>query len=341
VKYTLGDLAKQINGRVHGNESIEITGVATLENAASGSIAFLSNRKYYKHLADTRASAVILSEQDLEHCPVAALVVDDVYVSYARIATLFNVQELPEAGVHASAVVGSHCDIHPGASIGPNVFIGDRVSIDQGAVIGANSVIEHDSRIGSDTRLIANITVCHGVEIGSKCLIHPGVVIGSDGFGLAMDNGVWIKVPQVGAVKIGDNVEIGSNTTIDRGALDDTVIEEGVKLDNQIQIAHNVHIGAHTAVAGCVGIAGSVKIGKYCGIGGAAMITGHLEIGDNIQITAGTLITKSITEPGLYSSGIPAMPNTEWRKTTARYKKLDELTRRVIALEKDCNNKRN
>jgi len=333
--FKLGELAKRIGGEVHGDKDCEIENVGTLEHAKPGDISFLANPHYRKQLARTGASAVIIGRADLDSCPVNALVVDNPYAAFARVAAILHPAPPGKSGIHPTAVVGDGCTIHDAAWVGPlaviedGVQLGARVSVGPGCVIGAGSIL------GEDARLVARVTLWQGVAIGKRALVHPGVVIGSDGFGLANEDGVWLKVPQLGGVRIGDDVEIGANTTIDRGALEDTVLEDGVKLDNQIQVAHNVRIGAHTAIAGCVGIAGSAKIGKRCTIGGGAGILGHLEIADDVHITAMSLVTKSLREAGVYSSGTPLEPNPQWRKNVARFRQLDSIARRLSALERD------
>ncbi len=334
MKLSLLKLAELTQSQVHGDDSCQISGVATLQNAMPGTISFLSNRKYSSQLQTTRASAVIVHPEDLISCPVNALINSNVYATYARIATVLNPTHVSSVGVHPTAVIGENCKISSNATIAANVVIEDNVEIGAGTRIGPGCVIQRDCCLGEDGLLVANVVLCHQSQLGNKFLFHPGVVIGSDGFGIARDNDEWIKVPQLGRVVIGNNVEIGANTTIDRGALDDTEIEDGVKLDNQIQVAHNVLIGAHTAIAGCVGIAGSATIGKHCAIGGGAVILGHLHIVDNVQITAMSLVTKSINKAGTYSSGTPILPTDEWHKNFARYRKLDKYVRRLIALEK-------
>ena len=337
MKLSLSELAELTGSEVHGNSDCMITGVATLQSATSGSIAFLSNRKYRSHLDSTSASAVIIHPDDLKDCPVDALVNANVYATYARVANILNPQPVAVSMIHVTAVIGENCSIDSSATISANCVIEDNVSIGANCDIGPGCVIQRNTKVGEATRLIANVTFCHDIIVGSDCLIHPGVVIGSDGFGIANDQGEWVKVPQLGRVQVGNNVEVGANTTIDRGALDDTIIEDGVKLDNQIQVAHNVVIGAHTAIAGCVGIAGSAVIGKHCAIGGGAVVLGHLEIVDNVQITAMSLVTKSIRNAGSYSSGTPIQPNDEWHRNYARYRKLDDYVRRLLVLEKKSN----
>jgi UDP-3-O-[3-hydroxymyristoyl] glucosamine N-acyltransferase len=280
---------------------------------------------------------VVLREENLADCPTTALVARDPYVAYARIAALFERLPAAPAGVHPSAVVAPSARISPGASIGPCCVIEADAVVEDGAVLGPHCVIGEGCVVGAQSRLVARVTLVTRVTLGRRVLVHPGAVIGSDGFGLAFDTDHWIKLPQLGGVRIGDDCEIGANTTIDRGALEDTVLEEDVRLDNQIQIAHNVHVGAHTAMAGCAAVAGSAKIGRYCMIGGNAGVLGHLELADRVTITAKSLVTHSIREPGEYSSGVPLQDNRLWRRNAARFKHLDEYARRLAALEKDRN----
>lgn len=333
MAWTLGELAGRIGGEVAGDPGCVITGVATLQNARPGDITFLANPRYRKYLISSEASAAIVSSADRDACPANALVVKNPYVAYARVAALLCPAAPFASGVQASASIATGCDIDETAFIGANAVVESGVVIGRNVYVGPGCVVGPDVRIGDDSRLVANVTVCRGVTIGARALMHPGVVLGGDGFGLANDNGVWIKVPQLGGVRIGDDVEIGANSTVDRGALDDTVLEDGVKLDNQIQIGHNVIIGAHTAIAGCVGIAGSTKIGRRCTIGGGAGISGHLDIVDDVHITGMSFVLKSITAPGVYSSGMPAESNIVWRKNMARLRHLDELARRVGELK--------
>lgn len=334
LNLTLREIAKRVGGEVHGDENCVITGIATLQNAAPGKISFLANSRYRKHLRTTKASAVILSRSELADCPVAALVADDPYLTYARVATLFHPPAPGKQGIHPTAWVADSSTIHETAWVGPHCVIEAGVVLGPGVQIGPGCVIGEGVTIGEDSRLVANVTVCSGTRIGRRALIHPGAVIGSDGFGLANDHGVWVKIPQIGGVRIGDDVEIGANTTIDRGALEDTVIEDGVKLDNLIQIGHNVQIGAHSAIAGCAGISGSAKIGRRCMIAGAVGIAGHLEIADDVYVTAMSRVSKSLTEPGVYSSGTPIQPNHLWHRNSVRFKQLDDMAQRLKALEK-------
>ena len=338
--YSLSELAERFDLSLHGDGARLIDGVGTLAGAAPSQLTFLSNTKYTGQLTATRAGVVLLREENLADCPTAALIAKDPYIAYARIATLF--ERLPAAppGIHPSAVVAAGARISSSASIGPCCVIEDGAVIADGAVLGPHCVIGMDCTVGAQSRLVARVTLVTRVTLGKRVLVHPGAVIGSDGFGLAFDPGAfdhggWIKLPQLGGVRIGDDCEIGANATIDRGALDDTVLEEDVRLDNQIQIAHNVYVGAHTAMAGCAAVAGSARIGRYCMIGGNAGVLGHLELADRVTITAKSLVTHSIREPGEYSSGVPLQDNRQWRKNAARFKHLDEYARRLSALEKD------
>jgi UDP-3-O-[3-hydroxymyristoyl] glucosamine N-acyltransferase len=282
---------------------------------------------------------VILVEEYLDECPVAALVCENPYLAYARISAYMHPEIEQRSGVHQTASVSDSASVDSSAWIGPGVVVEDHATIGPGVYIGPGCVISKNVTIDQESRLTANITLCHGVKIGKRALIHPGVVVGSDGFGIANDNGVWVKVPQLGSVIVGDDVEIGSNTTIDRGALRDTVIGNGVKLDNQIQIAHNVEIGDNTAIAACTGIAGSTKIGKHSTIGGGVVVVGHLEFGDNVHFSADSLITRSFKEPGYYSGNLPAIPNKDWRKTVVHLRNLDEMAKRLKQLEEHVTKK--
>lgn len=334
MRYTLGELANRLGIGFHGEAECEIDGVTTLTNARPGAITFLTNPRYRKYLSSTSAAAVILKPEDLEHCPVNALISDNPYLTYAHVSALFADDSTmlppvaPSAVVHASARVGKEVRIGANAVIGEGVVLADEVTIGPGCVIGNNS------RIGFGSVLNANVTVYHNCVIGERVSIHSGAVIGSDGFGFANDKGRWVKIHQLGRVVIGDDVEIGANTTIDRGAIEDTVIGNNVIIDNLVQVAHNVRIGDHSALAGCVGIAGSAQIGKHCAIGGGAGILGHLEIADGVTVTAMSLVTNSIKEPGIYSAGTPLEPKSHWQKNYVRFKQLDEMARRIKALEK-------
>ncbi len=322
---TLEQLAKHV-GAVLSDPSksgCNIEQVSTLDGARKGQIAFLFDRKYRKFLKITRASAVILREQDAEGCSVPALITKDPYLAYAKIANLLNTPKTASGSVHPSAVVHGNAKIDSSVDIAANSVIESNVVVGANVLIGPGCVIGEGAMIGDYTRLIANVTVCHHVSIGKRALIHPGAVLGSDGFGLARDGVAWVKIPHIGSVCVGDDVEIGANTTIDRGAIKDTVIENGVKLDNQVQVAHNVHIGEHSALAGCVGIAGSATIGKHCMLGGGVGIAGHLEIADDVTITGMSMVTKSIKKAGTYSSGWSVKEAKQWRRTVARVHQLD------------------
>ena len=330
--YLLEDLAERFGLELQGVATGDVSGVATLERAGPGQVSFLSNPAYRKYLAQTGASAVIVRREDASDCPVACLIARDPYVAFAKIAALFEPAREILPGIHASAVIADTARVAATASVGRHVSIGERSVIGDGVVIGAGCVIGDDCVVGAGSELLARVTLVTRVRLGQRVRVHPGAVLGAEGFGLAMDDGHWIKVPQLGGVAIGDDCEIGANTTIDRGAIDDTVLEEDVRLDNQIQIGHNVRIGAHTAMAGCVAIAGSTRIGRYCLIGGGVGMVGHIEICDKVLVTARSLVTHSITEPGEYSSGTPIQPSREWRRNAARFKHLDELARKINAL---------
>ena len=332
--YTLKDLATRCGGDVRGDGSTRVHTVATLQNAAPGSIAFLANPHYRRFLAATRASAVILSAVDADTCPVPALVTANPYLLYARIAALLAPPAPMRQGIDPAAHVSPRARVEASAWVGPGAVVEAGAAVEAQASIGPHCIIMENARVGEASRLVANVTLCPGVQIGRRALIHPGAVIGADGFGIARDGAAWVKVPQIGAVRIGDDVEVGANTTIDRGALEDTVIEDGVKLDNQIQVGHNVRIGAHTAVAGCTAIAGSAVIGKRCMIAGGAGVAGHIEICDDVTITAMTLVSHSITRAGVYSGSLPIDEAAEWRKNSARFRQLDKLARRVADLGK-------
>jgi UDP-3-O-[3-hydroxymyristoyl] glucosamine N-acyltransferase len=335
--FTLGELAVRFGCTLKGNPDVRVTRVATLEVADSSAITFLANPKYRKFLPETRAGAVIVEPKFADACPGAALLSTNPYATYARIAAVLHPPASVASGVHSSAVVDPTASIDPSASVGPRAVVEGGVEIGPRAVIGPACVLMSGVRIGADTRLVASVTLCPNVAIGERCLLHPGAVIGADGFGLAPDRGAWIKVPQIGGVKIGNDVEVGANTTIDRGAIDDTVIGHGVKLDNLVQIAHNVRIGAHTVMAGCSGIAGSTTVGERCMIGGMVGIAGHLSICDDVVLTGKSFVASDIRKPGYYSSGIPIDETSRFRKNAARFTHLDELAREVRRLRGRAN----
>ncbi|KFX05807.1 UDP-3-O-(3-hydroxymyristoyl) glucosamine N-acyltransferase [Pectobacterium betavasculorum] len=334
----LDALAQQLDAQLHGDGDIVITGVASMHSAKTGQITFLSDSRYREQLAGTQASAVVLTEADLPYCQVAALVVKNPYLTYARMAQLLDTTPQPATDIAPSAVIAPDAILGQQVSVGANAVIESGAQLGDGVVIGPGCFIGKDARIGAGTRLWANVTIYHRVELGEHCLIQSGTVIGSDGFGYANDRGNWVKIPQLGTVRIGDRVEIGASTTIDRGALDDTVIGNGVIIDNQCQIAHNVVIGDNTAVAGGVIMAGSLKIGRYCMIGGASVINGHMEICDKVTVTGMGMVMRPITEPGVYSSGIPLQPNKVWRKTAALVMNIDEISKRLKAVERKVDN---
>lgn len=334
----ISNLPSELEVTILGDPNSVIAGVCTIQDAAPQRITFLTNPLYSKHLATTKAAAVILTAEYADACPVNAVVTKNPYYVYAKVAAFFNPRSYAKVGVHASAVIGEQCDIDPSASIGAKCVIADGVKIAANAIIGPGCVIGEFSEIGEGSQLEANVTVYDRMKIGKRVYIASGAVIGSDGFGIAKHNHAWHKVPQLGRVIIEDDVDIGANTCIDRGAIEDTVISKGAKLDNLIQIGHNVKIGEHTAIAGCTGIAGSSTIGKNCLIGGGAGINGHITIADNVVVTGGSAITKSIREPGIYSSGVGGVvTNLEWRKNSARLHRLDQLMQRVKELESRVN----
>jgi UDP-3-O-[3-hydroxymyristoyl] glucosamine N-acyltransferase len=333
--YSAEELASRFALRVHGDGSVVVRGVATLANATTDTLGFLANPRYRGQLVQSQAGVVVMRADDATDYPRTALLAKDPYAAFAKIAALFEPAPARSSGIHPSAVVDPTADIHSEASVGPHVAIGARSRIAAGAIIGPGCVIGDDCEVGEGSELIARVTLVVRVRLGKRVRVHPGAVLGADGFGLAMDAGRWLKVPQLGGVAVGDDCEIGANTTIDRGALEDTVLEEDVRLDNQIQVGHNARIGAHTAMAGCAAVAGSAKIGRYCLIGGAAGILGHLELCDRVVVTAMSLVTHSIREPGEYSSGTPIMENRAWRRSAARFKQLDSIARRLPAADKD------
>ncbi|GHC24381.1 UDP-3-O-(3-hydroxymyristoyl)glucosamine N-acyltransferase [Aidingimonas halophila] len=332
---TLAELAKRLGAHLDGNGERVVTGLATLEDAGPDDVTFLANKAYLKYLADTRAAAVLLHPRHVEECPTASLSLDNPYLGYAELSRLFDpLAARDKPGIHPTAVVDGSARLAEGVQVGPNAVIEEGVRLDAGVIVGPGSVIGADSVIGESSRLHANVTVYHGVTVGKRAILHSGCVIGGDGFGFAHDGGSWHKIAQLGGVIIGDDVEVGSCSSIDRGALGDTVIDDDVKIDSQVQIAHNVHIGEHSALAGCVGIAGSTKVGRHCMLGGGVGLSGHLTICDGVQVTGMSIVTNSIHEPGVYSSGTGAMDNALWRKNAVRFKQLDEIAKRLTQLEK-------
>ena len=338
-EFRVADLAERFGLGLHGGGDAAIRGVGTLAAARPDQLAFLANPRYAAMLADTRAGVVVLREEQAADCRVPALIAADPYLTYARMAALFESAPAVNPGVHPSAVVEPGARIAAGAAVGPFCFVAADAVIADGVALGPHCVVGPGCTIGAQSRLGPRVTLVMRVALGRRVLVHAGAVIGADGFGIANDRGAWVKVPQLGGVRIGDDCEIGANTTIDRGAIDDTVLEEDVRLDNQIQIAHNVFIGAHTAMAGCSAVAGSARIGRNCLIGGSAGVLGHLVIADRVTITAMSLVTRSIDRPGEYSSGTPLEENRRWRRNAARIRHLDEIARRLAILEKEVSEK--
>ncbi|OGS83440.1 MAG: UDP-3-O-(3-hydroxymyristoyl)glucosamine N-acyltransferase [Gallionellales bacterium GWA2_59_43] len=333
VTHSLSAIAAQFGGRVLGDGEVRVAQIATLESAQPQHISFLTNSKYRAQLATTKAGAVILAEADADATDLPRIICANPYAYFAKVSALLNPLPQTRPGVHASAVIGEGARIDPSTSIAATAVIGEGATIGADSVIGAGCCIGANVVIGRRARLYPHVTIYHDCVIGDDLIAHSGCVIGSDGFGIAMDEGRWLKIPQIGRVVIGNDVEIGANTTIDRGALNDTVIEDGVKLDNQIQVAHNVRIGAHTAVAGCAGIAGSAVIGKYCRIGGGARILGHLQLADHVEVAADTLVGKSIREAGSYAAIFPFSKQEDWRKNAVHLRHLDQMAKRIKALE--------
>jgi UDP-3-O-[3-hydroxymyristoyl] glucosamine N-acyltransferase len=335
---TIQQIVDQLGGTVSGNAQTQIHRVGSLALGQSGAIGFFNDTKYSAQLSHTAASAVIIRPEHAALTELPKIITDNPYAYFAKVSQLLNPIYVVPKGLHASAVVDASAKILANCSIGANAVIEANVQLGNNVTIGAGSVIERNSKIGDNTVLEANVTIKHGTQIGQNCHLFSGCVIGNDGFGYAEENGPdsnkhWTKIPQIGRVIIHDNVDIGANTTIDRGAIDDTVIEEGVKLDNLIQIAHNCHIGAHTVIAGCTGVAGSAIIGKHCRIGGAAMILGHLSIADNVTISPGSMIMRSISKAGTYTALMPSQEHADWLKTAANIRHLTQLTDKMRALE--------
>jgi len=322
-EFSLGELAVRFGLTLRGEPSLTVRSVATLSHANTGALSFLANSRYRKQLESTRATAVLLSADDESLCPVAALIDPNPYLAYARIAALMHPQASSAPGIHPSAVVAKGARIAASASIGPLAVIEDEAQIGERVLIGPACIVQKRACVGADSALLSRVNLYPDVTLGKRCILHAGAVIGADGFGFAPNAGTWVKVPQVGSVRIGDDVEIGANTTIDRGAIDDTVVENGVKLDNQIQVGHNVIIGAHTAIAACTGISGSTVIGQRCMIGGMVGFAGHLTIADDVVVTGCSLVSASIRNAGSYSSGMPTVETRLWRRMVAHLRRLD------------------
>ncbi|HGA2320799.1 TPA: UDP-3-O-(3-hydroxymyristoyl)glucosamine N-acyltransferase [Pseudomonas putida] len=334
VTMTLGQLAEALGATLKGPEALQITGLATLQEAGPGQLSFLANPQYRKYLDNCQAAAVLLKAADAEGFAGNALIVADPYLAYARISHLFDRKPKAEAGIHPSAVVAEDAQVDASASIGPFAVIESGARIGANVSIGAHCFIGARCVVGEGGWLAPRVTLYHDVTIGKRVVIQSGAVIGGEGFGFANEKGIWRKIAQIGGVTIGDDVEIGVNTAVDRGALSDTRIGDGVKLDNQIQIAHNVQIGDHTAMAACVGISGSARIGKHCMLAGGVGLVGHIDICDNVFVSGMTMVTRSITEPGSYSSGTAMQPLADWRKSAARIRQLDDMAKRLQQLEK-------
>jgi UDP-3-O-[3-hydroxymyristoyl] glucosamine N-acyltransferase len=338
-QYTLSDLSARFELELRGDGEHRIGGVGTLANAGSGDITFLANPGYRRQLGSTAAGAVILQEKDAADCPTNCLVAADPYLAYARIATLFDPRPAVRPGIHPTAVIAQSVRLGRDVSIGAHAVIAEGCVIGDGCAIGPGCVIEADCTLGAGCRLYANVSIGYAVRIGERVIIHPGAVIGADGFGIAFAGDHWEKVPQVGSVVIGNDCEIGANSCIDRGALGDTVLEDDCRLDNLVQIGHNVFVGAHTAIAAMGGAAGSARIGRFCLLGGQAAVTGHQELADRTTLAATSKVMKTVKEPGLTLSGlIPAQPIREWQRSLARLRRLDDLVRWVQNLEEQLGN---
>lgn len=336
---TLQELAQHLNADLNGDASVVIRRVNTLDKAGPDEVAFLTDDKYHHLLEGTRAGAVIVKAADQALCPVPSLVMDNPYLGFALAAQALDTTPQPAVDIHPSAVIADDVVLGQGVAIGANAVIESGVTLGDGVVVGPGCFIGKHASLGARSRLWANVSIYHRVTLGEDCLVQSGAVIGGDGFGYANNKGEWVKIPQLGAVVIGNRVEIGACTTIDRGALEDTRIADNVIIDNQCQIAHNVDIGYGSAVAGGTVMAGSLKVGKYCIIGGAVVINGHIEICDGVTITGMSMVMRPITEPGIYSSGIPLQPNKEWRKTAARVMRIDDMHKRLSRLEKQSDKK--
>ncbi|MBK1720931.1 UDP-3-O-(3-hydroxymyristoyl)glucosamine N-acyltransferase [Thiocystis violacea] len=333
MEICLEELAQRLAVPLLGDGRVMVSRVAQLSKADACSLTFLGDSKYRSQLADTRAAAVILTQADADASRVPVLVSDNPYLTFARAAGILYPQPARPSGIHPSAVVDSTAQVHPSAWIGPTSVLEAQTVVAARVFVGPGCILGEGVTVGEDSRLVARVTLCAGTQVGRRALLHPGAVIGREGFGFARDGERWVRIPQVGRAVLGDDVEIGANTCVDRGAVEDTLIGNGVKLDNHIQIGHNVVVGDNTAMAANTGISGSTRIGRNCTISGAVGMAGHLEIGDDVHFTGMAMVTRSFTEPGSYSSGIPAMPTAEWRRNVARFRHLDELTRRVKQLE--------
>jgi len=334
---TLGELGERFGCRLVGSADTPIDHVATLSSAAGAAISFFANPLFREQLRSTRAAAVIVPEAALEDCPVAALVAANPYATYARIAGVLSPPPPPRPGVHPAAYVAATASVAATAEIGPRAVIGENARIGERAIVGPGAAVGNDVTVGDDTRIGACVALLERISVGARCIIHPGVVIGADGFGFALDESEWVKVPQLGTVEIGNDVEIGANTTIDRGTIEATVIEDGVKLDNLVQIAHNARIGAHTIMAAMSGVAGSTRVGRRCMVGGGAVMINHLDIADDVLVTFRSVVTRSISQAGTWSGALPADEARQWRRNAARFRSLDKLASRLRAVEARLN----
>jgi len=338
VAFTLAELAKRIDARVEGDPNAIVTGLGSLATASPGQLTHLSSRAYRRHLPQTRATAVILRADDLPACPTHALIAKNPYLAFARASMLFSDRPPEAPGVHPTAVVDPSARLGAGVAIGPHAVIGARCSIGARVEIGANTVVGAMCELGDDVRLMPNATLYHGVRIGARSVVHSGAVIGADGFGFAPDErGRHVAIAQIGGVAIGADVSVGAATTIDRGAIDDTIIGDGVKIDNQVQIGHNTIVGEHTVICGCVGIVGSTRIGRHCVLAGGVGVGGDgpIEIADGVVVSGMTHVSRSIDKPGVYSGGVLHSATLKWKRNALRFAELDELAKRIAALEKN------
>lgn len=334
---SLGAMVDALGGALSGSPDTVIRRLSSLSNAEAGDLSFVAHARYANQLSSTQATALIVppSLQSQAEARGACVVVDDPYLYFARLTQWWAELHAPplQPAIHPSAFVHPDAMLGEDVDIGPFAVVEARATVSRGARIGAHCVVSHGAFVGEDTRLHPRVVVGERCWVGARCILHSGVVIGADGFGFAPSGGEWIKIEQLGAVRIGNDVEVGANTCIDRGALEDTVIEDGVKLDNLIQIGHNVRVGAHTAMAGCVGVAGSAVIGAHCTVGGGAIVLGHLTLADGVNVSAASVVTRSINQPGLYTGMFPIDDNASWEKNAASLKQLNRLRERLKAAE--------
>jgi UDP-3-O-[3-hydroxymyristoyl] glucosamine N-acyltransferase len=333
LEISLGELSRCLGVVLQGDADARVSRIAPLDDAGADCVSFLGSARYRRHLESTQAGCVILSPADARMCRVSALVSDNPYLTFAGAVRMLYPQPPVVGGIHPSAVVDPDARIDPSAWVGPTCVVEAGATVAPRVFLGPGCIIGERVEIGEDSRLVARVTLCAGTRVGKRALLHPGSVVGREGFGFARDGERWVRIPQIGRAILGDDVEIGANTTVDRGAIADTLIGDGVKLDNHIQIGHNVEIGENTAMAANTGISGSTRIGRNCTIAGAVGMAGHLEIADHVHFTGMAMVTRSVSEPGAYSSGIPAMPSADWRRNVARFRHLDELARRIKQLE--------